>query len=73
MEKYKKLIREYISIKNDLLDYTESFHDGMFFDIEGYIEAFSNQDYDEINELENQVKSFRLILEGFKGIKYVFC
>jgi|Laugresu1bdmlbsd_1035121.scaffolds.fasta_scaffold23743_5 hypothetical protein len=73
MEKYKKLIREYISIKNDLLDYTESFHDGMLFDIEGYIEAFSNQDYDEINELENQVKSFRLILEGFKGIKYVFC
>jgi len=73
MEKYKKLIHEYISIKNDLLDYTESFHDGMSFDIEGYIKAFSNQDYDEINELENQVKSFRLILEGFKGIKYVFC
>lgn len=73
MKEYKNLISEYQSIQDDLLNYTEVFHDGMLFDIEGYIDRLYDEDYSDIDKLRNQVKSFRLILEGLKNIEYVFC
>ena len=73
MKEYKKLISEYQSIKDDLLDYTTNFYDNMAYDIDGYIAMYSDEDYDDIESLRNQVKSFRLILNGMKKVDYVFC
>lgn len=73
MKEYKKLIDEYRSIKDDLLDYTSNFYDNMLYDIEGYIAMYSEEDYDDIESLRNQVKAFRLILNGMKNMNYVFC
>lgn len=73
MKEYKKLISEYQSIKDDLLDYTEDFYDNMLYDIEGYIAMYNEEYYDDIESLRNQVKAFRLILNGMKNVNYVFC
>lgn len=72
MEEYRDLIHEYESIKEELIEYTEEFHDAMLFDIEGYVDRFYDKDYSDIDDLRNQIKSFRLILEGLKTMKYVF-
>lgn len=66
------MVEEYYQLKEDIMEYTEEFHDAMLFDYEGYVEAFYNEDYDEFDDLNNQVKAFRKILEGLKEIKYVF-
>lgn len=73
MKEYKKLISEYQSIMDDLLDYTANFYDNMLYDIEGYIAMYNDEDYDDIESLRNQVKAFRLILNGMKNVNYVFC
>lgn len=73
MKEYKKLISEYQSIMDDLLDYTANFYDNMLYDIEGYIAMYNDEDYGDIESLRNQVKAFRLILNGMKNVNYVFC
>ena len=34
----EKLLEEYFDLKDMLLDYTDEFHDAMFYDIQGYYE-----------------------------------
>ena len=67
------LLQKYSKIKNNLLDHTEQFHDGMHYDIEGYWECVMEGDYDDLETLKNQVKAFTKILEGYKLIRYTFC
>jgi len=77
--KFYRLINEYHDIKDELLNYEESLHDGMYWDIQGYIETYENEleNQDEIEaeieQLEKQVNACRMILDGFKSLKYVYC
>ena len=68
--KANKLLDRYFELKDDLLEFTDEFHDSMFYDIEGYscegLEAY------DIEDLETQVKAFEMILEGYKNINYIF-
>ena len=67
------LLKEYSRIKDALLDHTEHLHDSMFFDIEGYWDAVTDGDYDQLEVLEMQVNAFTMILEGYKNIYWVYC
>jgi len=67
------LLKEYCQIKDDLLDYTEVLHDSMHWDIEGYWESIMEENYDDMETLEVQVTAFKMILEGFQKINYVYC
>lgn len=67
------LIREYNLIKDELLDYTEAYHDAMYFDIDGYAEQIAEGEYDELEDLQNQVKAVRMLLDAHKALNYIFC
>jgi hypothetical protein len=69
IEKFEMLLRKYSEIKDELLNYTEEHHDNMLFDIEGYWNTF---DLDEIDSLEEQVKTFEVMLTLYKNINYIY-
>ena len=73
MEEYKKLIDEYHAINEELFNFTEAFYDKISYDIDGYVLMCYDEDYDDIESLRNQVKSFRAILNVMKTMKYKFC
>ena len=66
------LISEYNQIKDELLDYTEAYHDAMYFDIDGYLEQIAQGDYSDLEALRCQIVAVRLLLKAHKNIKYVF-
>lgn len=66
------LISEYNQIKDELLDYTEAYHDAMYFDIDGYLEQIAQGDYSDLEALRCQIVAVRLLLKEHKNIKYVF-
>lgn len=66
------LISEYNQIKDELLDYTEAYHDAMYFDIDGYLEQSAQGDYSDLEALRCQIVAVRLLLKAHKNIKYVF-
>ena len=68
-----ELLRRYSYIKDALLDFTEAFHDGMLWDIDGYWDSYYMDDFDDLPTLRTQVKAFESILKGYKSINYVFC
>ncbi len=63
-------LKRYSSIKDELLEFTDEFHDDMMYDIDGYNSEES--DADDIKDLIAQVDAFESILKGFKGLKYKF-
>jgi hypothetical protein len=66
----KKLLRRYDEIKDELMEFTDDFHDAMMYDIEGY---YSEQlDDDDKADLVRQVEAFENILEGYKALNYKF-
>jgi len=66
----KKLLRRYDEIKDELMDFTDEFHDDMMYDIEGY---YSEQlDDDDKADLAKQVEAFENILKGYKALNYKF-
>jgi hypothetical protein len=67
------LLKEYSRLKDELINHTEHFHDGMCYDIEGFWESVMEGDYSELGALQNQVIAFNKILEGYKLINYTFC
>jgi hypothetical protein len=73
----EKLLEEYFELKDMLLDYTDEFHDAMFYDIQGYYEEvdFSDEEDREYyaKVLTKQVNAFKSILEAYKQIDYTFC
>lgn len=73
MNEYKKLIDEYYAINNELLEFTQAFYDNISYDINGYVSMYYDKEYDDIESLRNQVKSFKSILKGMKTIEYQFC
>lgn len=67
---YSKIeyLEKYSQLKDELLEFTEEYHDSMHFDIEGYYE----DSFVDMVELENQVKAFEMLLEALKKIKYTY-
>lgn len=61
-------LEKYSQLKDELLEFTEEYHDSMYFDIEGYYE----DSFVDMVELENQVKAFEMLLEALKKIKYTY-
>ena len=82
-KRFTKLINEYDSLKDKLMDYEGNLHDPMFYDIQGYCESFDEITYDEyinledleyiIEDLQKQVEACRLLLKGFEKLEYVYC
>ena len=65
----KKLLRRYNEITNELMDYTDDFHDDMMYDIQGYYSLLDDEDK---ADLAKQVEAFENILKGYKALKYKF-
>jgi len=63
-----KLIRKYIGLRDDLMDYTMVHFDAMSYDIDGYLD----EEEIDINELKNQVKAFEMMLKAYKLIDYTY-
>ncbi len=66
----KNPIHRYIELKDELMEFTDKFHDDMMYDIEGY--CSEQLDDEDKADLVKQVESFESILKGFKALKYKF-
>ena len=65
-----KLIKKYINLRDEIMDYTMIHFDAMSYDIDGYL----YEDIDEdIDDLKKQVKAFELMLKAYKQIDYTYC
>jgi hypothetical protein len=73
MREYKKLVDEYHAINEELFEFTDAFYDSISYDLDGYVAMYYDNEYDDIDSLRNQVKSFRAILKGMKTMRYQFC
>ena len=73
-EQALELLSKYYDLKDELLDYTDEFHDSMLYDIQGYREEVYEDAIgeNELAALKKQVKAFELILKGYKGINYIY-
>jgi hypothetical protein len=68
---FEKLLEEYRTLKDELLDFEENLHDGMYYDIQGYWEEYNQ--YEELfDDLHSQVKACRNLLKGYKQLHYIF-
>ena len=67
-----KLLIRYNALRDELLNYTNDYFDSMRYDIDGYAYQLACDDFDEIENLRNQVESFELILQGVSKLKYIF-
>ena len=63
-----KLIKKYINLQDEIMDYTMVHFDAMGYDIDGYID---DEEID-INELKKQVKAFELMLKAYKLMDYTY-
>jgi len=73
LNKVYGLLNEYFEIKDELLSYTEEYHDAMLFDWMGYTETLSEdgvEDFD-IDSLERVVIAHRGLLKALKDISWV--
>jgi hypothetical protein len=67
-----ELIKIYSDLKDELLDYTEEYHDSMHWDIVGFYESLDEGDF-YIEELENQIKAVQNLINGLKKLNFTFC
>jgi hypothetical protein len=63
-------IHRYDEIKDELMEFTDEFHDDMMYDIEGY--CSEQLDDDDKADLVKQVEAFENILKGYKALNYKF-
>ena len=63
-----KLIKKYINLRDEIMDYTMVHFDAMGYEIDGYID---DEEID-INELKKQVKAFELMLKAYKLMDYTY-
>jgi hypothetical protein len=69
---FSKLLIRYDALRNELFNYTNDYFDAMGYDIDGYEYQLNCDDFNEIDNLRNQVESFELILKGVIKLKYIF-
>jgi len=69
---FNSLIDTYIELKDEVINYSDEYHDMMFFDIEGYIEYY-NDDKSSINLncLLDTIKKFDILLKGLKAFDQI--
>ncbi len=67
---YEKLLNEYESLKNELMNHEENLYDSMNWDLEGYYEEYNNKDL--FDNLYNQVLACKSLLKGYKKLNYIF-
>jgi hypothetical protein len=70
-ERYDVLMAKYYELKDEIMEHDESFHDAMYFDIEGYRQE-RDIDAELLENLETQVDAFEHILAGYKKINYEY-
>ena len=76
--KFYKLLNEYDELKDKIMDHDGKYHDGMYWDIQGYAESYEYEldtDEERTNEIEmlnNQVKACRMLLKGLKALNYIY-
>ncbi len=70
---YRELLDRYIAINDELMEYTDHYHDNLYFDIEGYWSYFLEGDYENIEELREQVAACELLLEANKKLCFRYC
>lgn len=58
-----ELIDKYISIKDEMLDYTDEHHDAMHFDVSGWSEEFEYE-----NEEDIDIATLRQVVEGHQKL-----
>jgi len=66
----KNPIQRYAELKDELMEFTDEFHDDMMYDIGGY--CSEQLDDDDKADLVKQVEAFENILKGYKALKYKF-
>ncbi len=77
-KKFYKLLNEYDELKDKIMEHKEGFHDGMYYDIQGYSETYNYEletDEERANEIETlhkQVKACRMLLKGLESLKYIY-
>ena len=71
-KKCLELIKIYSDLKDELLDYTEEYHDSMHWDIIGFYESLDEGDF-YIEELENQIEAVQNLINGLKKLNFTFC
>jgi hypothetical protein len=86
--KFRKLLKEYRELENKVLNYNQLegwVFDAMGYDADGYDEELlvwdeSKQDYvleegteGYVDDLENQVKAFKQLLDALDKIEFTFC
>ncbi len=60
------------------MEHNEDFHDGMYYDIQGYAETYNYEletDEERTNEIETlhkQVKACRMLLKGLESLNYIY-
>lgn len=64
-----QLIKEYIDLRDSLMDYTMEHFDAMSYDINGYLD----EEEIDIYELKLQVNAFKMLLKAYKLIDYKYC
>lgn len=78
-KKFYTLLNEYNELKDKIMEYDENYHDGMYYDIQGYSEIYEYElenDEERINEIETlnkQVKACRMLLKGLESLNYIYC
>ncbi len=78
-KKFYKLLNEYDELKDKIMEHNENFHDGMYYDIQGYSEIYQYEletDEERANEIETlnkQVKACRMLLKGLESLSYIYC
>jgi hypothetical protein len=76
--KFYKLLNEYHELKDKIMDHDGKYHDGMYYDIQGYAETYEYEletDEERTNEIETlhkQVKACRMLLKGLKALNYIY-
>ena len=76
--KFYKLLNEYNELKDKIMDHDGKYHDGMYYDIQGYAETYEYEletDEERTNEIETlhkQVKACRMLLKGLKALNYIY-
>ncbi len=73
LNKVLDLLNEYYKIKDEMLDYTNKYHDAMLYDWMGYNESLSEDGVEnfDINSLERVVIAHRGLLKALKDISWV--
>jgi predicted acetyltransferase len=71
-KRYLDLVKKYSKIKDEILEFTKEYYDGMLYDIEGYL-SIDEEDYgDYLQDLENQVNACKLLKKSLQKINYIF-